>query len=152
LPTAPALSGVASLALVPESSGLGGVLRAGVVASRSVDLAGGGARYSRWPLAVGGLLRFAGSSVSGELELGAALGWLSVEGRSFSPNRRANDVTYGPAAALRLIGSRGIAQPFVEVASAYWPRVARIYGDPARPSTRLPSLDLAVLLGVAVLP
>jgi hypothetical protein len=152
LPTAPALTGVASLSLVPESSGLGAFVRAAVVASRSIDLAGGSARYSRWPLEVGGLLRFAGATVSGELELGAALGWLSVEGRSFSPNRRANDVTYGPAAALRLLGSRGTARPFVELASTYWPKVARIYGDPSSPSTTLPSLELAVFLGVAVLP
>jgi hypothetical protein len=34
----------------------------------------------------------------------------------------------------------------------YWAKIARVYGDPSKPSVVLPALDLTLAVGVAVLP
>jgi hypothetical protein len=151
-PTPLAFVGGAGVALLPETSGLGATLRASVSTWRAIDVDGGRALYRRWPLEAGAVLRFAGASVAGELEGGAALGWLALSGRSFGLNRDAGGATFGPFVTARALGSRGTLQPLVELSSVYWARVTRVYGDPARPSTALPNLELSLSVGVAVLP
>jgi len=98
------------------------------------------------------VLRVAGRHLATELELGGTLGWLHVEGRSFSPDQSANDVTFGPFAAVRLGPAHGRVRPFVEVWSVVWARSARVYADAAQPSHLLPSFDFALSVGAAFLP
>ena len=150
VPTPTTIAGSALVALVPEGSGIGATLRAGVVASRALDVDGGQARYFRWPLGAGAVLRFAGKGVSAELEGGAVLAWLRLEGRSFAANHGASDVTFGPFWAARAIASGGKVRPFLEVMGVGWARSARVYVDPTRPSVALPSVDLTAFLGVAL--
>lgn len=152
LPVSVALAGVVEGAVVPESSGLGGALRVGVVASRSVAVGDGQARFFRWPLVASAVLCFRSRHVSAEVEGGAAVGWLHLEGRSFATNRSADDVTVGPALALRLVATRGRVRPFAEVAGVLWARRARLYSDAAAPSAALPSVDGGLFAGVALVP
>jgi hypothetical protein len=151
-PTPLALVGGAGVALVPKTSGLGATLRASVSTWRAIDVDGGRALYRRWPLEAGAVLRFAGASVSGELEGGAALGWLALSGRSFGTNRRAADATFGPFATARALGPGRTLQPLVELSGVYWARTTRVYGDPARPSAALPNLELSLSVGLALTP
>ena len=151
LPTPMAVSGSVFSAWVPESSGVGVTLRAGVATARSLDVDTGEVRYLRWPLGAGAVLRFAGKSVSAELEAGAVVGWLHVEGRSFSSNHDASDVTFGPFGTARAIATEGRVRPFLEVLGIGWLRGARVYGDPSQPSVALPSSDITVFLGAALL-
>jgi hypothetical protein len=151
-PTPLALVGGAGVALVPPGSGLGAALHAGFSTWRSVDVDGGRAVYRRWPLGAGAVLRFAGASLSGEVEGGAAIGWLTLEGRSFGVSHDASDATFGPFLTARAIGSGRLVAPLVELSGLYWARATRVYGDPARPSRALPSLELSLSLGLAVMP
>jgi hypothetical protein len=152
LPTPPAIAGSVAFSIVPDTGGIGATLRVGAVTPRRIDAQGGEARYFRWPFGAGAVLRVAGRHLATELELGGTLGWLHVEGRSFSPNQSANDVTFGPFAALRLGPAHGRVRPFVEVWSVVWARSARVYADAAQPSHLLPSFDLALSVGAAFLP
>jgi hypothetical protein len=152
VPTPLALVGSASVAVVPDGSGIGVTLRGGLSTVRSLEVDGGRALYRRWPLQGGAVLRFAGTRVSGELEGGAALGWLAVAGRSFGTNHDASDATFGPFVTARAIGSGRTIQPFAELSGMYWARVTRVYGDPARPSVTLPPVELSLSVGLAVTP
>jgi len=151
LPTPLAVAGSAAVALVPEGSGVGATLRASVAAPRSLDVDSGEVRYMRWPLGAGAVLRLAGKGVSAELEAGAAVAWLHVEGRSFGTNHEASDATFGPFGTARAIATRGKVRPFLEVMGVGWARGARVYGDPTHPSVALPSFDLAAFLGATLL-
>jgi hypothetical protein len=152
VPTPLALVGSASVAVMPDGSGIGATLRGGLSTVRSLEVDGGRALYRRWPFQGGAVLRFAGTRVSAELEGGAALGWLTVAGRSFGTNHDASDATFGPFVTARAIGSGRTLQPFAELSSVYWARVTRVYGDPARPSVALPRLELSLSVGLAVMP
>jgi hypothetical protein len=151
LPTPVAVAGSALVALVPEGSGVGATLRASVATSRSLDVDSGEVRYLRWPLGAGAVLRLAGKSVSAELEAGAAVAWLHVEGRSFGTNHEASDATFGPFGTARAIATHGRVRPFLEVMGVGWVRGARVYGDPSHPSVALPSFDLTAFLGASLL-
>jgi hypothetical protein len=151
-PTPLALVGSVSVAVVPHGSGIGALLRGGLSTVRSLEVDGGRALYRRWPFEGGALLRFAGASVAGELEGGAALGWLALAGRSFGTNHDASDATFGPFMTARAIAAASAIQPFAELSGVYWARVTRVYGDPARPSVPLPSLELSLSVGLAVTP
>jgi hypothetical protein len=151
LPTPPTIAGSAALSIVPDVGGIGAAVRVGAVALRGVDVQAGEARYFRWPFGASAVARFAGPRLATELELGAALGWFHVEGRSFSPNQSANDITFGPFAAARLGSAHGRVRPFLEVWSVLWARSARVYADTSQPSQPLPSFDLTFSLGAAFL-
>jgi hypothetical protein len=152
VPTPLALVGGAGVALVPAGSGLGAALHAGFSTWRSIDVDGARAVYRRWPLGAGAVLRFAGASLSGEVEGGAAIGWLALEGRSFGVSHDASDATFGPFLTARAIGPGSLSAPLVELSGVYWARATRVYGDPSRPSRALPSLELSLSVGLAVMP
>jgi hypothetical protein len=152
LPTPPAFTASAAASFVPDGGGIGPMLRLGAVTAREVDVQGGRVRYSRWPFAAGAVFRFAGREVAAELDAGAALGWLHVAGRSFSPDRSANDATVGPLLAARASAARGSIRPFVELGSVVWARSARVYASSGAPSVKLPGYDVTLSLGASLVP
>lgn len=152
LPAPVAFAGTLSGVFVPNHGGVGATLRASAVTSRERDVPGGKVRYFRWPLAAGATLRFAAPSVALELDGGGALAWLHVAGRSFSPDRSADDATIGTFAAARVLGTRGPILPFAELAGLFWLRSARVYADAAQPSVALPRGELTLSAGVAFVP
>jgi hypothetical protein len=152
LPAPAAFAGTLSAVFVPDHGGVGATLRASALSSRERDVPGGKVRYLRWPLEAGATLRFATASVAFELDGGGALGWLHVAGRSFSPNRSADDVTFGPFAAARVLAARGRVQPFAELAGLFWLRSARVYADATQPSVALSRGEMTLSLGAAFVP
>ncbi|HTQ02731.1 MAG TPA: hypothetical protein VMI54_02700 [Polyangiaceae bacterium] len=152
LPVPVAFAGTLAVAFEPERGGIGATLRAGAESSRESAVPGGKVRYFRWPLEAGALVRLPARSVAFELDAGAALGWLHVAGRTFSPNRSANDVTFGGFAGARVLAARGRVQPFVELGGTFWIPSSRVYAEATQPSVVLPHAEMTLSLGATVVP
>lgn len=124
-----------------------------IAGARETPLGAGVVRFSRWPVMTGPFLRLSGERIRADVSAGAAVGLLTVEGQGFTRDSRAQDVTYGPFASLRVSGSGQRLEPFLGVATLFWAKQATAYvQSPVRSELGLPDLELWVLAGVIVEP
>jgi hypothetical protein len=146
---------VASFALSwspPASSGWGLSLALEPQGTRRVSLGTGEAVWSRWPVALGPLVRFASARSVFDVSAAAAVGWLRMEGQGFSPARDQSDFTTGALARIQLAGAPGVFEPFGSAQLLYWLKRAEVYTSPRGSSAELPSLELTFLVGVRIRP
>jgi hypothetical protein len=145
-------AGALSVTILPKGAALGFGARAGASSAGSVAVRNGRAEYFRFPLGAGGVLRLEPEPVFLEAELGAALAWLHVEGRGFTPNHAHDDLTYALYAAMRLGVPSGWLEPFVELELTGFPERAVVVVDDPAGGRALPRADLRALAGAAIRP
>jgi hypothetical protein len=141
-----------SVRYAPEASGFG--LSAFVLLALSEDRAVGSGKVSsfRWPLGVGGVARQERSGVALELDAGAMLGILHVEGEDFTTNDEATDVQGGLYAALRLGASTGTLRPFGAAKLLTWLGKATASASEPNAEVDLPVVEGVFVAGVGFAP
>jgi len=135
---------------MPEGMGLGGSLSASVSGSRSLDLSEGSVRYWRWPLLLGPALRLPLGAAFLDLQGGAALAWLHIEGVDFSGPNRQNALAAGGFASARVALSSGLLRPFAELSGLIWgPTEAFVQRGDAQPTVELARAEISLAFGAA---
>jgi hypothetical protein len=137
----------------PKQSGLGVRVGGALIGPRTEPLAGQAVRWTRWPLLVGPYLAFGRGATHFELEAGAALGWLRLEGQNFSPNASRADALFGSYARFRWLPALPALHPFVCLTPIQWfgRRTALATSPTGEPSARdLPTVELLILAGLSL--
>jgi hypothetical protein len=136
---------------MPERWGLGGALTAVVTGSRRVELSNGSVRYFRWPLVLGPAFRFPIGATSLDLQAGAALAWLHLEGIDYSPPQEHDAFSAGGALAARLVFASGLFRPFAELSGVVWGPTEAVVrrGDGNEVSLKLPRVEGYAVFGAA---
>lgn len=104
----------------PVESGWGARLQLAWIGARSEPLAENEVSWTRWPVMLGPYWSFVRGSSRFELEAGAALGWLRLEGRNFSQNFSDSNATFGGYGSLRFVPKVGKLTGFVSVTPLFW--------------------------------
>lgn len=136
---------------MPEHRGTGGALTAVVTGSRRVELSNGSVRYFRWPLVLGPVFRFPIGGTSLDLQAGAALAWLHLEGIDYSPAQEHDAFSAGGALAARLVLASGLLRPFAELNGVVWGPTEAVVrrGDGDELSVKLPQVEVFAVFGAA---
>ena len=145
---APAILGSLGIRWMPVTSGLGAAAAVTLMAPRTQDLSAGSVRYWRWPLVIGPAYRVPLASAKWDLQAGAALAWLHVEGRGFATQSTDNAFLGGGFVSTRIsTGSDGFV-PFAEVTGVLWRSAeAFVQRSAAQSAVGLPSLELYLAVG-----
>jgi hypothetical protein len=102
---------------------------------------------------VNGVARLAGVGVALELDAGAMLGLLRIEGKEFTTkNDDATDVQGGVHASLRVSSTSGRLRPFAAAKLLTWLGKATARARLPEAEVDLPALEGVVLVGVGFAP
>jgi hypothetical protein len=134
--------------LMARRFGVGLGATATFIAPRTAQLSPGSVRYFRWPLLLGPTLRLPFAVPVLELQAGAALAWLRLEGVDFSPPQAHDDFAGGGFLSLRAAMGAGSFVPFAELSGVAWRSTeAFVRHGSERPSVSLPGFELYGALG-----
>lgn len=117
---------------------------------RTVSLSSGAVDWRHTTFEASVLVRTLHPTWSLSVDAGAVLGWATLEGRGFAPNREQRSFEYGGVGAVRLARSLGRWSVWVETRAYAWMRGQRasLAGDEV--SADLPRADLTACLGLSV--
>jgi len=141
-------AGDASFRYAPEASGFGLSAFALVAGAETRALGTGQVSSFRWPLGAGGLARLAGDAVALELDAGAMLGLLHIEGEDFTTTDGATDVQGGGYASVRVVSSSGRLRPFAAAKLLMW--LGKVTAQASLPASEvdLPAAEGVFLVGL----
>ena len=104
--------------------------------------------WTRWPLLAGAFVRLPRGRFSFDLEAGAALSWLRLQGRGFEPNNASDSgASFGGYAAVRFVPQDAPLHAFVQAAPVLWAGRANAKVAASAVSTQLPNFELLISLG-----
>jgi hypothetical protein len=148
---APAPFAAAGVRFMPVSSGFGLAATATIIGARTEELSSGSLRYWRWPMLLGPALRIPVASAKLDLQAGAALAWLHLEGVGFALSSQHDAFVGAGFFSTRISQASQSFEPFAEVTGVVWPSAQAFVvrgGDEI--ALDLPSLELQVSLGVSL--
>jgi hypothetical protein len=116
---------------------------------RTVSLYSGSVDWRHTTFEASVLLRTLHPTWSLSVDAGLALGWATLEGRGFAPNRGQSSFEYGGVEALRLARSLGRWSAWVEARAYNWLRGQRASLAGEQVSADLPRFDVTTCVGLS---
>ncbi|HEX6766813.1 MAG TPA: hypothetical protein VF103_15065 [Polyangiaceae bacterium] len=136
----------------PEASGFGASAFVLVAAPETREIGAGSVSSFRWPLGVGATGRLVRAGLSLELEGGAMLGLLRLEGDGFASNGDATDAQGGLYGTLRVGAASGKLRPFVAAKLLTWLGKATAEASLPDAEVDLPVVEGVLLVGLGFVP
>jgi hypothetical protein len=147
-----ALAGYASIALVPEISGVGLGLSVIPTTSRTQALGPGDFRWSRWPLMLGPIARLRARGLIWDASAGPALGWLRFAGSEvFEHSYQPGGLAWGGFLSLRA-SLRGRWGGFALLEAQFYPASTSAFASGVDREWTLPKANVGLFVGARVWP
>jgi hypothetical protein len=116
---------------------------------RTVSLSSGSVDWRHTIFEASLLLRTLHTTWSLSVDAGVALGWATLEGRGFTPNRQQSSFEYGGVGAVRLARGLGRWSAWVETRAYGWLRGQRALLPEEQLSADLPRGDVTACVGLS---